>query len=187
MKKIKIELESTFTPYTLDTYQTFTMEDGDAYLLDIENSKKPNRKKELEYDDFEWDYDTESYLNDLAHNWKICLNENIIDDVILSINYEGKPTDPKEYNYTTNKVYSFFEVNVDKLQKYIKDNQNDYNENKIQSRTGFYWFGDDNQTMLNYYLYNVSSKKYTPTDYYYDQIEGIQTIEYITMKRKKTK
>ena len=41
------------------------------------------------------------------------------------------------------------------------------------------WFGNENETMLNFYLRKVSGEKYEPYDYYQDQVESIDATEYV--------
>jgi len=86
MKKItKIDLESTFTPWTLDTYQTFTFDRDEECILETEGGG---------YDNYEWDYNTDGYLDELAKNRIELLKDNILDDVILDV-MPGKIHRPK--------------------------------------------------------------------------------------------
>jgi len=172
MKTKTITLETVFTPYTLDTYQTFTFENDEECLIDDGKT----------YDDYEWDYDCEGYLNDLAKNLIVLLNDNILDDVIISITSDQKIYSPKQYNFDTDKIFIDFEVNQLKLDKYINDNIDDYEKNKLNNCDGFMWFGEESHTRLNYYLRKVSDKKYSAIDYFYDQTECVQGCEYITNK-----
>ena len=168
----KITLETVFTPYTLDTYQTFTFENDEECLIDEGKT----------YDDYEWDYDCKGYLNDLAENLIVLLRDNILDDVITGINSDLKVSSPKQYNFDTDKIFIDFKVDQLKLDKYINDNIDEYNKNKLKSCDGFMWFGDDKETKLNYYLRKVSAEKYSQESYFYDQIDCVQGCEYITNK-----
>ena len=65
--------------------------------------------------------------------------------------------------------------------QYIKENKKDFDENKLKDGPGFLWFGDDDQTKLNYYLFTESVKKYNNIEaYYYGMIEGLDFSEFIT-------
>ena len=167
----KITLETVFTPYTLDIYQTFTFENDEECLIDEGKT----------YDDYDWDYDCEGYLNNLAENLIVLLRDNILDDVITGVDSDMKVFRPKEYSFDTDKIFIDFKVNQLKLDKYINDNIDKYNKNKLNSCDGFMWFGDDKETKLNYYLRKVSAEKYSPESYFYDQNE-IYRSEYITNK-----
>jgi len=172
MNNKTITLETVFTPYTLDTYQTFTFENDEECLIDDGKT----------YDDYDWNYDCKGYLNDLAKNLIVLLRDNILDDVITAIDSDMKVLSPKQYNFDTDKIFIDFKVNQLKLDKYINDNIDDYEKNKLKNCDGFMWFGDDNQTRLNYYLRAVSAEKYPAIDYFYDQIEEVDQCQYITNK-----
>jgi len=170
-----------YTPYTLDTYSIFTFDHAEESEIQYYNEEheKPDGK-EYEYDDFDWDYDNQGYLNALAGNLLDMLNQNILDDVITKIEHDGKTYSPKEYNFKTDDADLQFTVNEEKLKEYITQNEEDYNKNKIGSCDGFMWFGDEDETKLNYYLKTKSLEDYPREDYWYDQYE-IYPSEFITM------
>lgn len=166
----KLEFDTMFTPWTLDTYQTFDMSNNE-YL--IEDGK--------EYDDYNWEYDFQGYLAALYANYIELLNNNILDDVILKVDAGDKGvSSPKEYNHSTDRGYPVFTVNYDKLLEYIEGNRDDFEKNKIQDGSGFWWYGSDDDTMLHYYLKTVSSGAYNFEAYYYDQMGGVEQLDYIT-------
>lgn len=165
----KIELESLYTPYTLDTYSTFTMEDADEVLELAE--------------DADVDYDVDGYLADLAKNRLKLLRKNILDDVILTVNGDQKVIRPKEYNFTTDKTWDTYTIDNKKLDAFINANSEDYTKNKLKDSDGFWWLGDEWQTKLNYYLYKKSAKDYPANDYYTDQLEDVPSIEYVTINK----
>ena len=155
MSKTKtIELETTFTPWTLDTYQTFTFERAEN--MEIDHWSRELGLK-LDYDDFDWSYDTDGYLQALSDRLKSLLQEYILDDVIVGLEF-NEPTSPRQYNFTTDKSFVEWEVDMDKLEKYIEENKEDFEENKLSSGPGFVWLGDEEQTKLNYYLCEESTK-----------------------------
>jgi len=171
---MKITLETLYTPYTLDTYQTFNFERDEESIMQNENI--------TDYDDIDWTYDYEGYLKDLATNLVVLLNDNILDDVILKISSDNEVSSPKEYNFTTDKSWLDFDIDIKKLKAYIKKNQTDYDKNKLGSCDGFMWFGNENETMLNYYLFTKSVKKYDNFEYLQDQFESVPAGEYIEYK-----
>lgn len=156
--QVCINLDSMFTPYTLDTYQTFTLDDQDIP------------------DNIE--YDHAAYLQDLAQNRLELLKKNILDNVIIDILEDGPAVSPEYYNYSTDNAFNNYLVDQKALDQYIKEHRADYEKNKIKSGPGFFWLGDDNQTKLNYYLRAVSAKLYDDDQYFYDQIETVQPYEY---------
>jgi len=185
---MKIKLETLYTPYTLDSYQTFTFENAeDSIIYDLshynhERGEYLKTPLDITYDDIAWKYNTNGYLKALADNLINLLNNNILDEVILSITPDGEPISPREYNLTTDKIFLDINVDVEKLKKYIKDNQADYDKNKLKDCDGFWWFGYEIQTMLNYYLMNKSAGEYSADDYYMDQVETVDAMEFITYK-----
>lgn len=179
MKK-EIELNSMFTPYTIDTYQMFTMDREEEYI--IENLSE-DTGRELTYDDIDWTYDHEGFVQALANKRLQVLQENIIDDVILSVRENGPAVSPKEYNFKTDDAFDIYTVDIVKLNQYISDNIADYQENKLKDGPGFWWFGDDDQTKLNYYLGKKTEKEYDPIDaYYYDMTDDLSEGEFIQAK-----
>ncbi len=177
----KIELDISSTPYTIDTYQTFTFEGEDDYILESLNE---DSKKEITYDDVDWTYDCKGYVQDLATSWAELMNANIIDSVIKKITLDGKAYSPKYYNFATDNCNVVFEVDYKRLKAYIAKHQTDYDKNHIRSYDGYMCFMDKNEVMLHYYLHNESNRKYDHFEsYHYDQIEGVPAMEYITYKK----
>ena len=184
---MKIELENLYTPWTLDTYQTFTMESELEYIICMENdnAKKENRLAVvLDYDSFDWNYNMDGYRQALAENFIKLLKENIIDGVITGIYSDMKVISSNYYNFTTDKIWIDFTVNAKALDEYIEKNKKDYEDNKIKSVSGFCWFGDEYQTKLNYYLKTESAKRLSVNDYFMDQAENVSGYEYIDYKIK---
>lgn len=161
-----------YTPWTIDTYSTFDFDSHDESEIDYYNEE---HNTSYTYDDFDWTYNHKGLVQCLASNWLDFVQKNIIDDVILAIEPDGEPWSPREYNFSTDNQNIIFTVNIDALKKYIFNNVDDYNVNKIQDRSGFWWMGDDEQTMLNYYLRTKSEQDYTQYDYYSDQLDQLQS------------
>lgn len=189
VKRNLIQIESLYTPYTLDTYSTFTMENDEAYIIEGYNNgdyDNVTRSAGYNYDDIEWTFHIDEYLQALANNLVILLNDNILDDVILSVKANGKPWDPKEYNFTTDEMALDVIVDQMKLDQYIEANAKDYAKNKIQSCDGFWWSGSENTTKLAYYMDKKHNDPltgdYKSYSYYVDQMENVPAYEYIDHK-----
>ena len=176
MDKQKIELETLYTPYTLDCYSTFTFDGEEEYIIE---SLSEDTGKDLTYDDIDWTYHSEDYLNALAKNLVTLLQDNIIDDVILAIDWDGKTHSPREYNFTTDKCWLDITVDMDKLDAYIKANAAKFKAEHIRSCDGFTWLGNDNEEKLIWYIQTVSAELYSPCTYQMDQMEQVQTHEFI--------
>lgn len=187
----QIKLDSMFTPYTIDTYQAFTMDNTEDMIIQDrcdydEDGTEREESLDLNYDDLEWEYDMKGFVQALANRRLEVLKDNIIDDVILDIKSDGPAVSPKEYNFKTDDTFEVYTVDIVKLNQFISDNFADYQENKIKDGPGFMWFGDDDQTKLNYYLFTKSDKEYSHSEqYYYDMVEGVDFYEFVSAKLKK--
>lgn len=176
MSNVKtIELETTFTPWTLDTYQTFTFERAEENEIYYWSDQLG---LDLYYDDFDWEYDTDGYLQALSDRLESLLQEYILDDVIVGLDF-NEPTSPRQYNFTTDKCFVEWKVDMDKLDNYIEENKEDFEENKLSSGPGFMWLGDEEQTKLNYYLKQESTKKLTKWDAIHDMMEEPYPSEFV--------
>jgi hypothetical protein len=181
MIKKLIELDAMFTPYTLDTYSTFTL-DNEAERI-IENLSE-DTGRELSYDDIDWNFDMDGLVKALANRRLKVLRDNILDHVILAIADNTDISSPREYNFKTDNCFNVYTVDIEALDDFIAKNQKDYDNNKLRDRDGFWWFGDDDQTKLNYYLTktNYCEKGSEFEEYYYDMIEGVDLSEFINYK-----
>lgn len=173
-----IELETTFTPWTLDTYQTFTFKRAEEMEIDYWSDKLGLN---LDYNDFEWTYHNEEFLQALADELEKTLKEYILDDVIKGLEF-GAPTSPRQYNFTTDKSFVEWEVDMDKLNEYIEENKEDFEDNKISSGPGFMWLGDEEETKLNYYLKKESTKKFNSRDGVNQLREFVYPREFMDVK-----
>lgn len=161
-----------FTPWTIDTYQTFNMERAEEQIVGYLQEENP--EKDITYDDINWTYDMKGYVQALAEKWQQLLTDNILDDVILSVELDGESYSPHEYNFSTDNCATVFDVNIEKLRAYIKENQGHYNKNYIRSCDGFMCLMDDEQVMLHYYLTYKSGDEYKPYTYIMDVLDDDQ-------------
>lgn len=184
MKK-EIEFQVMYTPWTIDTYVTFDTERWEEMEIGAYNEEHGTK---YGYDHFEWEYDHKGFVKQLAENWLYLVPKNIIDDVILGIEADGEPWSPREYNFSTDNMNVKFVVDVEKLAAYVDANRDHYDAEKIKSGDGFMWLGDEEQTMLEYYLAQKSVGEYTAEDYEDDQrdlLDGNGQIgEFVTMNVK---
>lgn len=171
----RISFDISFTPYTIDTYSTFTS-DSDEEMI-IENYRE-DTGRDIEYDNIEWNYDHKGFVQNLAEKWCELLNENITDDVIQKIELVGKAYSPREYNFRTDNCETAFTVDYDALKAYIDANKEAYDRDHIKSEDGFMWFGSEEETMLHYYLHTVSKKNYSEWDYMNDVLDDDQATWY---------
>lgn len=173
-----ITLETLYTPWTLDSYNTFgpQFDNEEEYILEALSEE---HNKEVTYDDVNWEHNMGQYLSDLAVNLVHMLKENITDDVIKDVTSDCKVVSPREYNFITDHIFIDFDVDVQRLTAWIDKRRAAYEEDKIQSRDGFIWCGDEHATMLAYYLQQVSAQHLTPFDYLTEQFEMVDAYEYI--------
>lgn len=181
----KIQLSTSDTPYTLDTYATFTFDDAVEYITENMRELHPELP-EISYDDIEWNYDCEGYLAALAKNWESLMRDNMLDDVILKVTVTGKPHSPREYNFSTDDAPIEIEYNEKALCEYIAAHRDQYEREKRRSYDGYMWLGDERDNEIMWYLahnarYHTSGTNgnYTPGNYVVDQLEKIAATDYI--------
>ena len=174
----QIELSTLYTPYTLDTYQTFNFENVEEQMMEYYNDLHQTEKN---YDDFIWEYDTDTYLQDLAKSLVTLLNDNILDTVIEAVHYNGKAYSPKEYNFKTDDTDLIFTVNEKNLDEYITKHETAYHTEKLQDRPGFWWMGNEAETKLAFYLHHKTQNEYEPFTYMMDQFDQVDALEYVNI------
>lgn len=163
-----LETQITFTPWTIDTYCMFNF-DADEAL--IEDNKT--------YDDYKWTYRHKEYVQALAESWRDLVNKNATDDIVKSVSLVGEAYSPREYNFTTDNCQVSFDVDIDALHAYVEKHRALYDAEHIRDHDGFWWYGNEDDTMLHWYLHTVSVKLYSPDTYYIDQHENVPAYEYI--------
>lgn len=169
-----LNTQITFTPYTIDTYNVFTFDRVDNAFIEDDRT----------YDDYEWEYNHAGYVQALADNWEVLMQKNILDDVILGVTLDGKAYSPREYNYTTDNAQVVFTINYDALLAYIEKNKEAYDRDHIRDYDGFWWLGDEDDTMLHYYLHTKTLETYPESEYMQDQDRGVSAYEYVEAKIK---
>lgn len=170
----KIELTIIDTPYTIDTYSTFTTDHAEEYLLEAMREENPD----IVYDDIDWNYDHEGHIQALAENCVALMNKNICDNVIKSITLNGKAYSPKEYNFTTDNAPISITYNEEALAVYIEEHREKYEKEKRQSYDGYMWLGDERDNELQWYMKTASTALYSIEDYYMDQNDNDQVDAY---------
>ena len=169
---MKLETQITFTPWTIDTYQLFDMEGVEYQLLPDDGPQ--------DVDAYEWTYNNKEYVQALADSWRELVNEHATDDIVRGVELVGEAYSPKYYNFTTDNCQVSFDVDIDKLEQYVDAHRKQYAREHLRSCDGFMWFGDENDTMLEWYLRTVCAKQYQPNRYYMDQCDNVPAWEYVS-------
>lgn len=191
MKIEKITLSIMYSPWTIDTYSTFTFDHTIDYILEEENEKKQNRwvwyedstdDTPVSYDDYDWTYFKKEYVQALANNWHDLVQSHICDDVIKEVELTGEAYSPREYNFTTDDCEVTFTIDLDALDAYIETHRDVYEKDKIKSESGFIWLGNEEQTKLHFYLHHKSINDLTEDDYYFDTREVVDPYEFVEYK-----
>lgn len=168
---------SSHSLFTLDTYQTFDMDSW--YSCHLYNLEEDN----LTEDDVDFTFDSSGYLEALAENQETFLNENCTDDIIKS--YKLKKDSiyrPNCYNYTTDSADYTIDFDARKLNKFIKDNREDFikrSENKhyyIEAPLESY------EEKIEFYFNTRYSK--LDHDYLMFQYETVSDYDYISYSIK---
>ena len=169
---MKISL-SSFSLFTLDTYSIFDMDSGySSHLYDLEEDWRTE-------DDVDFSFDSRGYLEALAENQETFLNENCIDDIIKSYSLKKDSIyRPQYYNYTTDSADYTINFDARKLNKFIKENQEDFLE-KYKSK---HYYRD---TALESYeekleFYFDTTYRELDNDYVLNQYENVSDYDYIS-------
>ncbi len=114
-------LSNLDTEYTIDMYQTFTGDDTDTMLVDDYNEQNDT---DLQYDDFDWTYNTNAVCEGLAHASIDYIYTTLPNnDIIQSITFDSICR-PMYYNYTTdsyNMAITYNPTTLESLPQNIKD------------------------------------------------------------------
>jgi len=150
MNKV-VKINSGNTPFTVDMYQTFTGESNNDSMLDYYNSQNDTS---LDYNDFDWEYNTKEVLKGLSMASVEYIIENTNENIIKNVELVGTFS-PQFYNYNTDSYDMNIEVDTDKFTKYMQENEKEYatwaNAQSYHIPTGIAEGITDD--MLSYYLY----------------------------------
>lgn len=156
MRTLTINSQDLGEVATIDTYCMFNGETVDDMLIEDYNEE---HNTDYNYDDFEWDYDHAQIVKDLAERRAEFLeSESPAIHKCVSVSTGS----PREYNFSTD--YAMFEITYgdDLVEKFIKENQEDYD--KFYRDSGWHehteWRDDDDEqkeeniaiSKLDYYL-----------------------------------
>lgn len=173
MSTIKVNSLDLGNAGTIDTYGLYNGETVDDELIEEYNQA---HYTQYDYDDFEWDYNHEQIVKDLAELRAQALTDDV--DVIQSVKVLETGS-PREYNFTTDWADFEIKYNEDAVNKYIEENQEDYD--KWYRDSGWYaateWMdADDNRrerqirnSKLDYCLNHKIYKEFN--DWYYPVAE----------------
>ncbi len=168
---------SSHSLFTLDTYQTFDMDWW--YSCHLYNLEEEN----LTEDDVDFTFDSTGYLKALAENQETFLNENCTDDIIKSYSLQKDSIyRPNYYNYTTDSANYLINFDARKLNKFIKDNREDF----VKRFENKYYFLDtaieSYEDKIEFYFDITFSK--LENNYIMDQYETVSDYDYISYSKK---
>ena len=170
---------SSFSLFTLDTYSIFDMDSGySSHIYDLEEDG-------LTEDDVDFSFDSRWYLEALAENQETFLNENCIDDIIKSYSFiENSISRPAYYNYTTDSASYTVDFDARKLNKFIKENQENFLE-RCNNKSYYIASPLENyDEKLEFYFETTFSK--LNDEYIMNQFENVSDYDFIsyTIKEK---
>ena len=156
MKTLIINSQDLGDVATIDTYCMF---DGGDFEDELIEEYSERDYKNYGYDDFEWDYDHQSIVSNLAERRSEFLES---ESPAIHKCVPVSTGSPREYNFSTD--YAMFEIDYDDdlVEKFIKENQEDYD--RFYRDSGWYshteWRDDDDEqkeeniaiSKLDYYL-----------------------------------
>ena len=108
---------------TIDTYGTFRGDSVDESLIDYYNEEHDT---DYGYDNFEWTYDNEAIVKDLAEQSRGWLLENVVGKVVKGIGKITGTFSPAYYNFTTDSWEAEWKIDEVELAKYIDQHKEDY-------------------------------------------------------------
>lgn len=153
----KINLNNTWTDFTIDSYHMFSDDsyiDGEIYNYNRENDTDYN------YNDFDWEYKKEEIVKNLAELSISILLHEVKGDVISEMKYVSSQS-PYEYNFTTDSYDMEIDYNKEKLGAFIKENEGGFIEKVKHDTTArdgyrpYYEYDEmynDDRARLAYYL-----------------------------------
>jgi hypothetical protein len=116
---VEIVLDSNLLPVlNIDTYQCFN---GDSWVESEIEHFMEETGKDLDYDDFEWQYDHAGIVKALAEaSAETVLDQLASDGVITGVDVQSVYS-PREYNFATDSYRALWTVNLSKLDQWCKE------------------------------------------------------------------
>lgn len=181
MSYTTITIDNRDLAYTIDTYNMFTAE----HVFDSETEHIANEYG-IDATDIDFDFDHKGYVQALAGASVQLLHENfaqhgngIVRDITLK-----SSTSPQFYNYTTDNYVAEWDINTDKLTKYIDDNLEAFIAYKNENWDYEYSKAledDDAETLVVIRLDYYTRNEYDLEDYEQAMFENeSEAYEYIT-------
>jgi hypothetical protein len=172
-----ISLNSNNTPFTIDSYATFTMEDW-------EYEDDDGNEQDFSYD-FKW------YLNALSDSAIVFINDEYKSDIILSIKRtDEKIYRPQYYNYTTDSFDIDFTVNLERLNEFVSSNLDSWKTWANSKSWYIYLYDNDlslveNDNKLIYYIETRTDCKYDDikSKYITFQLSNVNSYDYLTVTK----
>lgn len=173
MKTITVNSQDLGDAGTIDTYGVFDGNHADDMLI---NDYNEEHGTEYNYDDFEWDYNHDQIVKDLAELRAGFLeNESEAIQKVVTL----RTGSPKFYNFSTD--YAIYEVTYDEnlVGKYVEENKEDYD--KWYRDSGWYehteWMDDEDRRKEE----NIAISK---LDYYLNKTIDSDTAYYALAERE---
>lgn len=174
----KIQLHNSFIEHHIDTYSVFTSDSTYDYLIDDYNTE---HETDLNYDDFDWTYDKENVVRELAKSSIELVLKNTKGAVIENITYVNSSS-PSFYNFTTDSYTMEIEYNEMELEKWIAENRESFIAKCKKDCTpvdGFIPYNEysdaleDDRFKLAHYIDTVYSDEEDYTNDMYEQVNEI--------------
>lgn len=162
--KIRINSQDLGEIGSIDTNNLFNGESADNAYIEYYNDEHDT---DYTYDNFEWSYDHEQIVKELAESSREWLLDNVVGKVVLGIGEILGTYSPKEYNFATDSWESEWDIDEKELRKYIETNaesyKNWYNDNSWKEHIEWRDDADPKKreleicAMLEFYLANEFS------------------------------
>jgi len=135
----------TYLPMFPGFYDTIFEADTDIVIEDINKQRKEKGLKELEFNDFEFDYNT--YNTNVSIACCKFIKDNF-KDYVTNVEYE-ELISPREYNFKTDTIHVIIELSDENKKNIIKTIEEDeefkiYLNEQYTSRDGFISFYSNN-------------------------------------------
>ena len=110
---------------SIDTYSMFCGSTADEMLMSDYNNEHGT---DYWYDNFEWEYNHEQIVKDLANASRKFHLDNTLGPVVKNIGEIVNTGSPKEYNFSTDYYTCNWEIDEQALETFIKKNQANFEQ-----------------------------------------------------------
>lgn len=165
-----IQVQSEFTPYTVDTYGTFTGDMADEMILE---DLSEQHGKVIDWNDVEIECDNKKVveeIGDILAKYLFDNYEHIKDAKVSKVNM------PRFYNYETDSVTIDLESDMPMIEQYCTDNIEAYGE-FLQGEASNYLRVSAEEKQVIFYIKHASSDEMV-NDYQNEVYERLNEIYY---------